>query len=563
MIHKLILKNFKRIKEEIFEFNRLDLIVGANNSGKSTVLQALAIWQYCVEQFMLSKRKGSRGIQVVLPNFTALPLPEFNLLWTDRVGQTGKNYIYIEIDVYWKDEQNQEQNFCVQMRYQSPQAIFAIPKGDWAVFLAKVAMPSFPKIVYVPPFSGLEPHEKWIDDGNVRQQIGKAQPGSVLRNLLFRVVDKNISPDKNKDWQEITSKIRDWFGVDLQIPNYQKGISTEIIVEYKVGKKSFDIISGGSGFHQILTLLAFVYGYTEVSTILFDEPDAHLHVNLQRKIVNYFKSITHKQFIIATHSEEFIKGVEINSIISILSGKPQRVDTNYEILHALSEIDNEDVVRTTQSPYILYLEGEDDERLLSVWAEKLGKAEVYQKFYPFVLGGSTKKEMQDKADKHFRALKQIVPQLKRAILLDYDSDETAINPPENQTVLNEWKRKNIDNYLLVPQVWKKAVSATLKLPLDSLFIQPYLAIIDNHFSSENLILPPNATWKNVNASIFKVLDGKKLLFENKDCLFEKIKNYANNHLKINRLILAQNMSIEEIHEDIEKFFDNLEKIVNS
>ena len=87
MIQKLILKNFKKVKEEEFIFNNFDLIVGANNSGKSTALQALAIWQFCVDQFNLSKRKGSRGIQVVLPNFTALPLPEFNLLWNDRIGQ--------------------------------------------------------------------------------------------------------------------------------------------------------------------------------------------------------------------------------------------------------------------------------------------------------------------------------------------------------------------------------------------------------------------------------------------------------------------------------------------
>ncbi len=564
MINKLILKNFKRIREEVFEFNNFDLIVGANNSGKSTAMQALAIWQYCVDQFSLSKRKGSRGIQVVLPNFTALPLPEFNLLWTDRIGQANNNYIYIEIDVFWHDEAHGIQNFCVQMRYQSPQAVFAIPKDGWTDFTKKYGSNNFPKIVYVPPFSGLEPHEIWMDEGNVRQKIGKAQPGSVLRNLLFRVIDgKEIPADKNEGWIEIKKCISDWFGIELQAPNYEKGISVEIKSEYKANKKSFDIISGGSGFHQILTLLAFVYGYPEISTILFDEPDAHLHVNLQRQIVNYFKTKTNKQFLIATHSEEFIKGVDIDSIYSILSGKPKRVSSNHEVLHALSEIDNIDVVRTDQSPFILYLEGEDDERLLSVWAAKLGKSEVYQKFYPFMLGGSSKREMQEKADRHFKALKQIVPHVQRCILLDYDSDEVAINPSAENVVLNEWKRKNIDNYLLVPSAWKRAVAKELNQPAEGLFMQSYGDLIDSYFANENLTLPTGASWRDVNASIFKVLDGKKLLFENSDSLFERIKSHSKGILKINRVSLASNMEPSEIHADIVKFLSNLDSIANS
>ena len=80
MITKLLIKNFKKIEDELFSFNDFELLVGANNSGKSTILQAMAIWQYCIEQFRVSNRNGKTGIQVVLPNFTALPLPEFLLL---------------------------------------------------------------------------------------------------------------------------------------------------------------------------------------------------------------------------------------------------------------------------------------------------------------------------------------------------------------------------------------------------------------------------------------------------------------------------------------------------
>jgi predicted ATPase len=567
MIHKLILKNFKRIKEQEFLFNRFDLLVGGNNSGKSTVLQALAIWQYCVDQFRLSPRsRGSRGIQVVLPNFTALPLPEFNLLWSDRMAQTGKSYVYIEIDVHWRDERFQEHHCCVQLRYQSQQSIFAIPSGDWNTFAELERLPSFPRIVYVPPFSGLEPHERWMDDGNVRQQIGKAQPGAVLRNLLYRVIDRqDVAVENNRDWEEICARIKDWFGIELDAPQYEKGVSTEILAAYKSGKKRFDVISGGSGFHQILTLMAFIYGYPQASTLLFDEPDAHLHVNLQRKIIHYFKGVGGKQFLIATHSEEFVKGVEVSSVLSMLSGVPRRIQSSHETLHALSEVDNIDVVRTQQSPFILYLEGEDDGRLLSAWAETLGFLEVYEQFYPYVLGGPTKKEMQKRADLHFKALRQLQPSVSRAILLDYDADEEAINPPPSNPMLNEWKRKNIDNYLLVPDAWKRAIDqhfgASPAYP--SLFSQPYHELIDRFFAGQNLTLPPSGHWKALQADIFKLVDGKKLLFERSDSLFEQIKAIGKDKLVINREAVSKAMLASEIHQDVDVFFSNLKRIVET
>ncbi|MDR0829896.1 MAG: AAA family ATPase [Prevotellaceae bacterium] len=570
MIHKLILKNFKKVKEETFYFTNFDLVVGSNNSGKSTVLQALAIWQFCVEQFRLTRKKGQNGIQIVLPNFTALPVPEFNLLWKDKTDrryeddiQTGKKnqiYIYIEIDVFWKNINGEEKNFCVQMRYQSPQAVYAKPLKGWGEFNRLDQEDNMPYVVYVPPFSGLEPHEKWLGDGNVRQNVGKAQPGSVLRNLLYRVIDNsNISIENNTEWTEIIKRIKEWFNIDLLPPQYDQQTSTEIIVEYQYEKKNFDIISGGSGFHQILTLLAFMYGYKRVTTILFDEPDAHLHVNLQRQIINYFKQ-SQVQFLIATHSEEFIKNVEFNSILSILSGTPSRVVSNDAVISALSDINNIDVVRTQENPYVLYLEGEDDERILASWAKILEKTEIYQKFYPFILGGSTKKDMKDKAGKHYLALKQIIPNLKRAILLDYDNDEVAINPSANQYVLNEWKRKNIDNYLLVPDAWKRAVQTLTKQ--DGLFLQPYNNVIDLFFSEQNLTLPKGSNWNNVKAQIFSVLDGKKLLFENQDSLFQRIKEIDNADLKINRSAVASAMTTDELHADIILLFENLEQIVN-
>jgi hypothetical protein len=87
----------------------------------------MAIWQFCVDEFHRLKRSGKTGTQVVLPNFTAVPVPEFNLLWrqrTDRfyprIGETKEQkYILIEIELHWTTTAPEEKSFSVQLRYNS------------------------------------------------------------------------------------------------------------------------------------------------------------------------------------------------------------------------------------------------------------------------------------------------------------------------------------------------------------------------------------------------------------------------------------------------------------
>lgn len=576
MIHKVILKNFKKIESEIFELTDFDLLVGSNNSGKSTLLQALAIWQYCIDQFKRAKKGGSsRGIQIVLPDFTALPLPEFILLWTNKIerrnikkegGGTKPEYILIEIQVFWNDFENNtktEKELSVQLRYQSPQSIYAIPVGGWDHFKEILTFESFPQIVYVPPFSGLEPVEKWQDDGNVRQNVGKGQPGSVLRNLLYRVIDQKnelgeqVQISDNENWQGIRTKVKEWFGIELNTPEYEMGQGTRINLSYSIGKREFDIISGGSGFHQILTLLAFLYGYNKVTTILFDEPDAHLHVNLQKQILNYFKQKSKIQFLIATHSEEFIRGVEVNSIISMLSDQPKRISATETIVRAMSEVDNIEVVKTKLSPFILYVEGEDDERLLTAWASKTGHQEILRKYHIYKMGGTSKDEMRRLSDKHFNALSQINPEVRRVVLFDRD-DENSFHPGEDNRVLKEWKRRNIENYLLVPEAWELSILDASNRNDFDLFNLHYKSTIDTFFEEQGLIIPRKYSWKNLKANVFEIVDGKKILFENNDSLFHRIREVDD--LKINRERIAINMTYDMIHQDIIDFFEVLKNI---
>lgn len=580
MITRLTLHNFKSVGEQVYDFTQFDLLIGRNNSGKSTVLQALAIWQFCVDEFHRSKRTGSKGIQVVLPNFTALPVPEFNLLWKDRTdrhwplvnGSKKQEYILISICVEWRRATGETDSFGVELRYHSPQTIYAIPSGGWAKFRECEKQSDLPRIAYVPPFSGLEPAEKWLDISPIRQQVGKGQPGSVLRNLLLRVSSPppgqeglitkgNATPE---DWQELAGTIERWFSVKISKPKYDSAKDVYITVEYRQNGKAFDIIAQGSGFHQTLTLLAFLYGYP-LTTILLDEPDAHLHVNLQREILDYFKRKSlerNTQFLIATHAEELARGVDASQIVSLLSQVPKRIQSAPDVLRAMAEVSNEEIARLMTSPYILYVEGESDERILRAWADQCGAQAAMDKVCFKSMGGGDKKDMKTMADKHFAALTHIVPEVNRLMLFDYDSSDSAFHPKPDNATLAEWKRKNIENYLLVPDAWKRAALRQLESNEDNLFVRPVLEAIDKFFADQNLTLPPGRTWRNVSANVFGVVDGKRILFENDDSLFHQLRTGAQS-VKLLREQVAMNMVPDEIHEDVNLFIAKLIKLTGT
>lgn len=580
MITELTLRNFKSIEEQAYEFAQFDLLVGRNNSGKSTILQALAIWQFCVDEFRRVKRRGKTGKQVVLPNFTALPVPEFNLLWREKTdrrypkvnGAKKQEFILIEIDVTWVTDsiQPSQHSFGVKLRYSSPQTIYAIPSEGWESFRnlegeGDQSNSLFPVIAYVPPFSGLEPNEEWRDDGPLRKQVGKAQPGSVLRNLLLRVWEEN-----REDWTEIKRVIKQWFSVDLSNPKYERGVDTQIVCEYSQEGKSYDIISGGSGFHQTLTLLAFFYGY-KPTTILLDEPDAHLHVNLQREILDYFKNQKalqrNTQFLIATHAEEFIQGVDVRQIISLLVRIPKRVESTPAILTAMADVSNLEITQLSELsiPILLYVEGETDERLLRGWSTPLGMQEILNQVCFRVMRGGSKDKMKADSDSHFKGVQQVIPSAKRLILLDYD-DETTFHPEQDNPVLYEWQRKNIENYLLVSDAWTRAALKKIGIGDDDIFSSPIRKIIEDFFAGENLTLPPGQSWRTVKANIFQVVDGKRLLFENSDSLFQRLKSHqleiqSTSVMELTREIVAASMISDEIHEDVHAFFRKLNKLL--
>src|SRR2546430_64081 len=89
MITRIIIRNFKRFDEADIQLASPVVFVGPNNSGKTTALQALALWELGLRRWIekrgSAKSKAQQRVGVVINrrDLVQLPVPRSALLWRD------------------------------------------------------------------------------------------------------------------------------------------------------------------------------------------------------------------------------------------------------------------------------------------------------------------------------------------------------------------------------------------------------------------------------------------------------------------------------------------------
>ena len=120
-IKKVTLHRFKQFKDSTIDLRgQLSLVVGTNNSGKSSLLQALATWQFCKTLIEIEKgrtgwllaTKSKSGIGMGIVDFTPLQVPTLNHLWTNlKTNRDGEPDGYtLKIGVHWDIDSGEERH---------------------------------------------------------------------------------------------------------------------------------------------------------------------------------------------------------------------------------------------------------------------------------------------------------------------------------------------------------------------------------------------------------------------------------------------------------------------
>ena len=459
MLTKLTVINFKKFGKDEIELGNPVVFIGPNNSGKTSALQALALWDIGLkrwnEEYKDRTAPAKRsGVTINRRDLVAIPVPDANLLWRDlhvrdvrRVnGKPDTNNIRIDIlvegiteDKPWKcglefDYANSESFYCRPLRLTEDKNPLRMPIP---VEAAKVQM------AFLPPMSGLAANEIRLDPGTINVRVGEGRTAEVLRNLCYK-----INSEKPAYWNMLVSHIESLFGAQLKPPEYirERG---EITMRYEEKEVLFDLSSSGRGLQQTLLLLSYMYANAG-AVLLLDEPDAHLEILRQRQIYQLLVDVARdngNQVIAASHSEVLLNEAADRDVVVAFVGKPHRInDRGSQVLKALKEIGYEHYYQAEQTGWVLYLEGSTDLAVLRAFAEKLEYEEAMVALErPFVhYVGNQPGEVR----KHFHGLRAAVGDLRGVAI--FDRLDQALPPDLGATGMT-WKRKEIENYFCYPE----------------------------------------------------------------------------------------------------------------
>lgn len=459
MLTKVTIRNFKRFAEVVVELGNPVVFIGPNNSGKTTVLQALALWDLGLRRLQERQRNGTAAVDPEgVPNATinrrdliGLPVPNTGMLWKgnqwrqqsrDEGGDRWSPRLIIEIILEGVSE-GRRWEYGLGFYYANEESFYCFPLSSPKGGLNPPIPPEVrsQRIAFLPPMSGLAANEPRLELGRLNVLLGEGRTAEVLRNLCYHIV---TSPEGNDNWRRLKARISGLFHIELDDPEYipERG---EITMAYRDPSGiHLDISASGRGLQQTLLLLAHLT-LNPQSVLLIDEPDAHLEILRQRQIYQMLSEAARErgsQVILASHSEVILNEAADRDVVVAFVGRPHRIDDRgSQLLKSLKEIGFDQYYQAEQTGWVLYLEGSTDLAILQAFARILDHPAQKALERPFV---HYVENQPPKARDHFYGLREAKRDLQGFALFDRLDRPLDHNPHLEQRM---WEKREIENYL--------------------------------------------------------------------------------------------------------------------
>lgn len=324
MINTIYIKNFKSIKEQHFQLSPITVLIGANGSGKSSVLQALAVLKGFVEA-------PNRALDALF-NLHYINLGRFkDVILAHRKNETIK--VGLEVSKGKNDLQ-----FVVELGSESSSTTIEWRKPVTVQMQSSITLPFSPApkrakfkhdqkdltLVWDGINAVIEPeaeakalssivglHKSEIQKMNIllsRRGFTKPQHQSQKPAIPFTSViteDQVASLLEDADIEEsVMSWTEEVFGVQVRA----KPIPPNVTIVTRARQFAPIIVNEGLGLNQATYTFTILKAAEEGSLIAIEEPEISLHPQAQSRLARIFAEVAglNKRILITTHSEHIL-----------------------------------------------------------------------------------------------------------------------------------------------------------------------------------------------------------------------------------------------------------------
>jgi len=470
LFHFIEIENFKRFGDkQRIELDHPAVLIGPNNCGKTSAIQALALWSQALQTWYDLRKDSSAKERTAAPlnrlSIVAVPVQRIRFFWHNTVVRAKREDIWVTITVGVEFE---GKIHPIPMRFSNrgDEVVYCKPGDAVLANPALLAYAASLRVELLYPMSGLETEEAVLQPGRIDVLLGQGQTAQVLRNLCLMVA-KN-SPT---DWTRVVQLMHRLFNVTLDTPQETSRGAIELHYTQPGVRDALDLASSGRGFQQMLLIFAYLYAHKR-SVLLVDEPDAHLEILRQKQAYVLLRDIAaenQSQVVMVTHSEVILDEALDNNLTLLLDGQADDLAAKADIRNSLKHFGADHYIKARERGYVLYVEGGTDVDMLRALAERLnhpvasGWDERINSFY--VQNNYPDKSLVSELERveggfgitprdHFNGLRNLIPTLKGLAILDNDGRDRR-DSVEGALQLAYWKRYEAENYFVTPDVLRR------------------------------------------------------------------------------------------------------------
>ena len=379
-INSIEINNFKSYSKLTYLCNKaFNVIMGENNIGKSTIFDAILLWEIAYNKLITTGGsfykpiKNHDTITVGIGSLKSLRVVSIDDIFKDEsipcyisLKMVTPDSIEYKLKINFEKPINDESRLLISIDDSFP--FF----NDFYSYCQQHTVPvrnAF-SIKLSQPVANITRNEYYFNDALIKQKSNTGYSSEVLRNKILNTMESKKFLYLEEKLESVLNK---QFKIRWKNENKDADVNIRLTIS-ESGGQEVDLSLVGSGILNLLEIFSSLYSTSKgVNLVLLDEPDSHVHNRIQSKLIEQLKydSLSSQVFII-THNDRLIHTVEQEELFYLSQGAKNQSILDYfpmvqENVHHIKHQMSGDISRLEEvykNKPVLFVEGKTDKIIL-------------------------------------------------------------------------------------------------------------------------------------------------------------------------------------------------------